>query len=107
MAGSTRAALPGLERVGGAVAELDLDRAPVHEVELLLGVVVVAPGLVAGREGDGVDAEGVDSERPADLPEAVALAHLVDVPDRIAVALDHALAHGGRTIANLPRLSVS
>ena len=30
----------------------------------------------------------------ADLPEAVALAHLVDVPDRVAVALDHALAHG-------------
>jgi hypothetical protein len=51
--------------MGGAVTELDLDPPAVHEVELLLLVVVVAAGLVAGRDRDRVDAERVT---PSPLP---------------------------------------
>src|SRR5215208_2801750 len=41
----------GLQQVGGPVAELDLEPAAMAEVELLLLVMEVTPGLVSGREG--------------------------------------------------------
>ena len=63
------------------------------EVELLLLVVEVAAGLVSGRQGDRVDAERGHAERAADLPEPVLVAHLVDVPDRVSVALDDLVSH--------------
>src|SRR6185503_5086613 len=43
-------------------------------------------GRVAGRHDDRVHAEGRDAERVADLAEARALAHVVQVPGRPAVA---------------------
>ena len=101
-----------LEQMGRAVPELDLDPAPMAEVELLLSVVVVAPGLVSGGQHDRVDAELRHGERPADLPEAVLVAHLVDVADRVALALHDALAHvwivcgrGGRVVPPHPSVS--
>ena len=76
-----------------AVAELDLDRPAVTEVELLLLVVEVAAGLISGRQGDRVHAESGYAERAADLAEPVLLAHLVDVPDRVSVALEDLVSH--------------
>src|SRR5690242_21258095 len=77
-----------------AVAELDLDLPLMHEVELFLLVVEVAAGLVPGRHADRVDAECRHPERATDLAEPVLVAHLIDVPDRVSLALDD-LAHAG------------
>jgi len=68
----------------------------VDEVELLLLVVVVPAALVAGGHDDGVDAEGGDVEGAADLAEAVAVAHGVEVGGGVAVAGDGVggLGHG-------------
>ena len=82
-----------LERMGIAIVELDLDLSAVQEVELLLLIVEMPPGLVSGREDDRVDAECRDAERPADLPEAVFVTHLVDVADRVPLALNDPFAH--------------
>ena len=69
-----------------AVAERELDRAAVHEVELLLALVQVPAGRVARRDDDGVDAERGDAELLAHLAEAGPLAHAVEAADRPAVA---------------------
>ena len=76
------AAGPELARL---VADLDPRRARVDEVELVLLVVVVVEALVSGRHDDGVDAEGLDAERLAYLAKAVALAELVERPERVVV----------------------
>src|SRR5215203_3211670 len=85
-----RSVYPGaaawLELVLAAVVEAEGDPAAVAEVELLLLLVVVATGLVGGRDHDRVDAEGVDPEDLADLAKAVTLAHLGEVRDGVAVA---------------------
>ena len=66
----------------GRVSVLALDDhsrlARVDEVELVLGVVVVEEALVRRRIHRRVDAERRDTERLADLAEAVALAELVE-----------------------------
>ena len=79
----------GTEHVLRAVAELELDRAAVDEVGLLLLVVEVPAGLVARRHGDRVHAEGRHAQLTPDLAKAVALADGVDAGDGIAVAGDH------------------
>jgi hypothetical protein len=114
VAGSTRARASGLEHVGGAVAELHLDPPAMQEIELLLLVVIVAAGLVPRRQHDRVHPEGAHPERAPDLAEPIAFAHLVDVADRVALALDHALRVLGHlqtedtaAKAKLPRPSVS
>ena len=58
--------------------DLEARRAAVHEVELVLQVVVVEEALLPRWVDDRVDAERGHPERRADLPEAVALAELVD-----------------------------
>ena len=78
---------PRTEDVGAAVAELELHSPAVHEVELLLLVVEVTAPAVARRDDDGVDAELRHADCAADLAEAVVVAHRVDVPDGIALAL--------------------
>src|SRR5687768_2121965 len=60
------------------VAELDLDFAGVDEVELLLLVVVVEPGLDLRRQDDGVDAQLLHIQRAANLAEPVALTEAVE-----------------------------
>ena len=85
--GSTRATPPGPRSMRLAVPELDLDLAAVDEVELLLALVVVAGRSRSRRQDDRVDAELGHAELAADLAEPVPLAHLVDVSDRVAVAL--------------------
>src|SRR4051794_27698799 len=75
------------ELVLGVVVHADRDPAAVHEVELLLLLVEVAPGLEARRDLDRVDAEGGDAQDAADLPKARPLGQRVDVRDGIAVAL--------------------
>src|SRR5436305_12743047 len=50
------------EPVPRAVAELDLDRAAVHEVRLLLALVRVPRRRVSGRDHDRVDAERLHAE---------------------------------------------
>ena len=67
--------------------------AAVDEVELLLALVQVAPGRVARRQHDRVDAERRDAELLADLAEARALAHPVEAADGPAVARG-GLRHG-------------
>jgi len=66
--------------------QLELDGAGVDEVELLLLVVQVAPGRVARRQDEGVDAERGDPERAADLAEAGAVAERVEMSDRPSLA---------------------
>src|SRR5438094_896394 len=58
--------------------DLELRRAAVDEVELVLGVVVVEEAFLARRVDDRVDAERGHAERVADLAEAGPLAELVD-----------------------------
>ena len=82
---------------GEEVYELELPA--VDEVRLLLLLVEVAPGLVAGREADRVDTERRDVQAPPDLPEPIAVAQRVDVRNRVAVAagrLVHLVAHSRR-----------
>src|SRR6185312_7812888 len=83
---------------------VDLDpRGPgVDEVQLVLLVVVVLEPLVAGRHHDHVGTEGVDTERAAHLPEPVALAELVDRPERV-----RHLAPSVPSIASIVRRSPS
>ena len=69
-----------------AVAELDLDRPAVDEVGLLLALVEVPAGLVAGRKHDRVDPEGGDAELAAHLAKAVALAERLERRDGVALA---------------------
>ncbi len=76
------AARPELARL---VTDLDARRARVDEVELVLLVVVVVEALVSRRHDDRVDAEGLDAERLAYLAKAVALAELVERPERVVV----------------------
>src|SRR5262249_50887210 len=83
----------GAELVRRAVAERHRDAAAVHEVQLLLLVVVVPVRFEAGWHHDRVDAELLDVEPSADLAEAVALAHLLQVADRVAGTADD-LTHG-------------
>src|SRR5262249_3687315 len=68
-------------------ADLEEGRALVDEVELVLLVVIVLEALESGREHDRVDAEGTDAERAPYLSEAVALAELVERPERVAHGL--------------------
>ena len=72
-----------------AVAELHLDRPPVHEVRLLLLVVEVTAGLVPGGHRDRVHAERRDAQLPPDLAKAVLIADTVHVRDGIPVAHDY------------------
>src|SRR6185436_9830695 len=66
------------------VAHLYARRPGVDEVQLvLLVVVVVEPGVVR-RHHDDVHPERLDAERLAHLAEAVALAQLLDRPERVA-----------------------
>jgi hypothetical protein len=81
------------EQLPVAVAELELDPAAQHDVELLLALVEVGPGLVARRQHDRVGAERGDTERRADLAEAGALPEPVDAGDGVAVPGDD-LLHG-------------
>src|ERR1700761_2847950 len=74
----------GSEDVRRAVAEPELDLAPVHEVRLLLLVVVVDPGHVPGWQDDGVDAERGDAERTADLAEPRPVTDLVQAGHRVS-----------------------
>jgi hypothetical protein len=69
---------PALPEVARLALDLDADLAAVHEVELVLRVVVVREALVARRVDGRVDAERLDAERLPDLPEAVAVAELVE-----------------------------
>ena len=62
---------------------LEARRAAVDEVELVLRVVVVEEPLVPGWIDERVDAERGDAERRPDLPEAVALAQLVERRERV------------------------
>ena len=90
----------GAEHVGAAVPEADLDRAVEDDVQLLLGVVVVVAGVVAGRDHDRVDAELLDPELAADLPEAGTLTEVVESGDGPALAaLD---PEPGATISSPP-----
>jgi pyridinium-3,5-bisthiocarboxylic acid mononucleotide nickel chelatase len=76
------------------VVERELDLAAVDEVELLLALVQVAAGDVAGRDHDRVDAERGHPELLADLAEARPFSHPVQAADGPAVArggLSHAL----------------
>ncbi len=66
------------------VGDLDLCRAGVHEVELVLRVVVVEEALVARRHHDHVDAEGLDPQRLPHLAEPVAGAELLDRAECVA-----------------------
>src|SRR4029077_8189937 len=88
-----------VELVLGAVAELELDAATVHEIELLLLLVQVVAGLIAGRDDDRVGSERGHAQALADLAEPVALAEVVETRDGVAVSFDHAvggLGHRGR-----------
>src|SRR5215210_1515547 len=82
---------PGSELVLAVVVEADPDPPAVHEVELLLLLVEVAPGLEVRRHLDPVDPEGGHAELTPYLPEARALAERVDVRDGVPVALDNLL----------------
>ena len=99
----------GAELVRVAVAELDLDLPLWHEVELLLALVVVAAGLPARRQDDGVDAELGHAELPADLAESVTFPEAVEVGDRVAGALDRFLrlfqAHREHPISSDPPMT--
>ncbi len=68
-------------------AEVELDLALEHQVQLLLALVVVRVGRVAGRQHDRVDAERRHAQRVADLAEAGARAQPVDAADRPAAAV--------------------
>src|SRR5919107_322204 len=59
-----------VERVLAVVVQADPDAAAVHEVELLLLLVEVAPRLEARRDLDRVHAERGHAERAADLLES-------------------------------------
>ena len=63
--------------------DLDLDAPAVDEVQLVLRVVEVVGALVLGRVDGRVDAERRDAERRADLPEAGAVAELVEGRERV------------------------
>jgi hypothetical protein len=65
----------------------------VHEVELVLRVVVVRGADVVRRVDDAVDAEGVHSERRADLAKAGALAEIVERTDLVAHGATLRLSH--------------
>src|SRR4029077_7701431 len=84
-----------LQALHRAVAELHLDRAAVHEVQLLLDVVKVKARFDAGRQDDRVDAERRHAQALADLAEAGAIAEVVEVADRIALALGHSRVVSG------------
>src|ERR1700722_8609924 len=76
--------------MGGAVAELHLDRAAVHEVKLLLHVVEVAPRFISGGHRDHVDAERAYAKALAHLAKAVAFAERVEVRGHcVALARGH------------------
>ncbi len=62
-----------------SVTELDLDRPAMNEVQLLLVVVIVNPGLDPGWNHDRVDPERGHAEALADLAKARALAERVEV----------------------------
>ena len=80
------------ERVPGAVAEAHLDPALVHEVRLFLLVVVMKAALVTRRQHDRVDPKRGDIELATDLPEPIAVAHLIEARDRVTVAM-YSVAH--------------
>ncbi len=65
-----------------------------NEVELVLRVVEVQEALVSRGIDDPVDAERGDAERTAHLAKAVAVAQLVQRPERVSVA------HSLRTISS-------
>ena len=97
---------PDVEDAAGAelarlVTDLDARRARVDEVELVLLVVVMVEALVSGRHDDRVDAEGLDAERLADLAKAVALAELVERPERV-VLWHAATLHRRLTVVKRP-----
>ena len=72
-----------------------------NEVELLLLVVIVAAGLVAGRNLDRIHSEGRHAERAADLAKSRTLGQRVDVCDGIALALHDIVSlfsHSGRVL---------
>ena len=68
------------------VVDLQLDAPPVDEVQLLLLVVEVRTGLVAGRQDDRVHPEGLDPECGADLAKPPALPQVVQAGGGPAVA---------------------
>src|SRR5436309_415591 len=71
---------PARPELANLAFHLDLRTAAVHEVELVLGVVVVTEALHARREDDRVDAERGYAERSPDAAKAVALAQILDRP---------------------------
>src|SRR5262249_35717409 len=76
-----KAALAELVRLA---VDIDADATFVHEVELVLGVVVVLRTLVVSRIDDGVDAERLHAERLPGCDEAVAVAELVERSEGVA-----------------------
>src|SRR5215218_7942887 len=79
----------GAEHVPRTVAELHLHASRVDEVQLLLLVVEVRPGLDPGRQDDRVHAERLDGELLADLAEARALPEVRKARHRVAVTRRH------------------
>jgi hypothetical protein len=75
------------EHVLRLVVHPDRDPAAVHEVELLLLVVVVAPGGVSRRNLDRVHAECGHAQLAPHLAEARPVAERLDVRDGVAIAL--------------------
>src|SRR5437764_8742 len=67
--------------VRAAVREAELQPAVVDDVQLLLLVVVVAPGRHARRQHDRVHAEGGNPQRAADLAEPRVAPEPVDAAD--------------------------
>src|SRR5215218_6088631 len=77
----------GAEQVLGLVVQADLDAAAVDEVELLLLLVEVAPGLEGRRQLDRVHAERGHAELAPHLPEPRPLGERIDIRHGVAVAL--------------------
>src|SRR5580704_10277456 len=68
---------------------MHLDRAAVHEVQLLLLVVEMRARLDARGQHDRVDAERGDAEALADLAKPGPVAEVVEVGHRVALAGPH------------------
>src|SRR5918994_940024 len=91
------------EHVLAVVVERDPHAAPVHEVQLLLLLVVVAACGVARRNLDRVHAESGHAEPAPYLAEAGPVAERIDVRDGVAVALHdivNLVSHGWRLNAS-------
>src|SRR5690349_720819 len=82
-----------LADLAGLVGDLEPRAAAVHEIELVLPLVEVEEALEVRRHHDRVGAERGDPEHAPHLPEAVALAELVERAERVA-------AHSRRTISS-------